>query len=708
MPATLPRLLLKDRWPDPRPQPAAGRAAVRPDSAETGDRSLNVVIYLSTLMAVLLFSLWLHGDGALGAPYIRFLCRSLVMAIAAAVFLAPPAALAAWILGRNIWHGLWWGRLLIVCFSAGFLANGALTVVLTSFDPEITALADASLKLNGFRQLNYPGLPPITLNKSKAYVRREPPTPIRPALLDLIRAGEDERQGLRLSSEDPRALTRAFVRTYRGVRQGGSTIAQQIAGLLFDLKTSGEPTSAFRAKITKYLLGMRVDDLYTRDQLAAMYANIVPVGAVNGVEISGIEAAARTFYGKPGADLTVGEMAEIVARFPNPSRFSPLTATETDEGAGKQAAYEHNFRRVLQRAAALHAITEEQRAEAAGHFLSTAKPIGTVVLETHRPRLKAVFEELQRLVPEDGGNAAGYLKVDVANDPHAQELLERSITQAREEIASLKNVSRNEKVLIEAVVLRPDGGIVAEVGAATIAGGCSSFVKPFVACAALEDHVVASPADAIPGMKLSVEEMLYRSVNEGSENLCTEMGPQRVSNYLQAFGFQIPRKRVSRKNCIGAGAVISVRDAAAAFSVFSYKSPSYRETPRLIASVVDGWTGVPHVSVTPVRMVSDKTALEIRAALERTPIDGTGKKCRALALAASLAMKTGTAAFFDKKKKLEGEGGSWTLASDSVTGVVMATRVRYASGHPFAPNGGDSAILVVQHFLEAYREGWSS
>jgi cell division protein FtsI/penicillin-binding protein 2 len=108
-------------------------------------------------------------------------------------------------------------------------------------------------------------------------------------------------------------------------------------------------------------------------------------------------------------------------------------------------------------------------------------------------------------------------------------------------------------------------------------------------------------------------------------------------------------------------------------------------------------------------MVSDQTAQEIRGALERTPVDGTGKKCRDLALAAPLAMKTGTAAFIDKKrKKLVGEGGSWTLASDSVTGVVMATRVRYASGHPFAPNGGDSAILVVRHFLEAYRGGKSS
>lgn len=682
-----------------------------------------ILLMTASLIVVLLISVWIHGDAALGAPYIRFLSRGVIFGIAGAIVLPTVAAFLAGVallvfVGlRRCWPqaslmSRWlrtrpW-KLIGACaglmgFLAGTGGNCLLTAYLTGFDEEIYQLADESRRLAGFRELDYPGFPPIVLRRTtnEGYVRREPLVILPPKLMNLGRAGEDERQGYRLSSEDPRAIVRAIVRTYQGVRQGGSTIAQQLAGLLFELKPQGE--GKWKTKFQKYLLGMRVDDLLERDEMLLLYLNIVPVGAIGGIEISGVQAAALTFYNKSVTELTVAQFASIMARIPNPQCFSPYRAAgERDrfckDGFGN---FRKNQERIVKRAVHLRFITSEEYVKASGEMLLGLQPQNEAVRSLRRPRLSAVMAEIDRRLPND----TRFVRAYMATNQREQQLLQQAIREARPAITSLPGIKHGERILIEAVVIGPGGTIISEFGNTVSAGGASSFIKPFVAAAGLTDHVVHTSRDNIPGMRLSVATMLFKSVNEGSERLCMEMEPARVASYLRTMGFEIPRNRISVKNCIGAGAVISPRAAVAAFAVFNYSSPGTLYEPRLVERIADGWTGRSIFSTDGIQVMPTGVALEVRRALEQTPLQGTGTLCRDLAKVGSIAMKTGTAAFHSRKlRRVIGEGGSWTLAADSVSKTVIAVRIRYASGHPFVPNGGVSAIRVVQRYLEAKRK----
>jgi hypothetical protein len=52
---------------------------------------------------------------------------------------------------------------------------------------------------------------------------------------------------------------------------------------------------------------------------------------------------------------------------------------------------------------------------------------------------------------------------------------------------------------------------------------------------------------------------------------------------------------------------------------------------------------------------------------------------------------------------LVGNGGSWILVNDGASHTTIAVRVRWLSGRPFAPEGGKSAALVIEHLLPRLR-----
>lgn len=96
--------------------------------------------------------------------------------------------------------------------------------------------------------------------------------------------------------------------------QGASTITQQLAKNLYL-----SPEKSLDRKIKELLLALEIEWYYTKDEILEMYFNKIPYGS----NAFGIEAAAKTFFGKPSSELTLVE-ASILASLPKaPSRFSP-------------------------------------------------------------------------------------------------------------------------------------------------------------------------------------------------------------------------------------------------------------------------------------------------------------------------------------------------------------------------------------------------
>lgn len=95
-------------------------------------------------------------------------------------------------------------------------------------------------------------------------------------------------------------------------RRGASTISQQTVKNLF-LWPGGYLRKGIEAVLT--LLAERI---WGKDRILELYLNIVEFGP----GIYGVEAASRSYFGKPAAALTADQAARLAAVLPNPRHWS--------------------------------------------------------------------------------------------------------------------------------------------------------------------------------------------------------------------------------------------------------------------------------------------------------------------------------------------------------------------------------------------------
>jgi penicillin-binding protein 1A len=101
--------------------------------------------------------------------------------------------------------------------------------------------------------------------------------------------------------------------------QGASTLTQQLARNLF---LTHDRT--FKRKIQEAILALRIERTYTKDEIFRLYLNQIYFGE----GAHGIEAAARTYFGKSARDLDRLEAATLAGLPKNPKNYSPLDHPE--------------------------------------------------------------------------------------------------------------------------------------------------------------------------------------------------------------------------------------------------------------------------------------------------------------------------------------------------------------------------------------------
>jgi len=164
-------------------------------------------------------------------------------------------------------------------------------------------------------------------------------------LQDAIIASEDSRFFAH-GALDPRATARASWQLFRGNRQGGSTITQQLARSLLLKKED-----SFGRKLSEAVLAMRIYAVLSREEILARYMNVVP----HARNMSGFDDPARYYFGVGAQDLNLGEAALLVGMLPEPNNRDPL---EAPEKALESAV------RVLKRMVAHGKITARQATDA--------------------------------------------------------------------------------------------------------------------------------------------------------------------------------------------------------------------------------------------------------------------------------------------------------------------------------------------------------
>jgi len=125
-----------------------------------------------------------------------------------------------------------------------------------------------------------------------------------------------EHRGVRLKS-----IIRAVVANLVnfGYSQGGSTLTQQLAKVLF---TNQEKT--IKRKIYELFCTFAIENRFTKEQILEMYLNLVYIGHGN----YGVESSSYYYFNKSSSFLTLSESAMLIGILPNPNNFSPINNLE--------------------------------------------------------------------------------------------------------------------------------------------------------------------------------------------------------------------------------------------------------------------------------------------------------------------------------------------------------------------------------------------
>ena len=239
------------------------------------------------------------------------------------------------------------------------------------------------------------------------------------------------------SGVDPQGIVRAAWRNWQagGTREGGSTITQQLARLMFL-----SPEQSMRRKIQEAILALWLERQIGKEEILLRYLNTAYFGS----GAYGVDAAARRYFGKPTKDLSLGEAAMLAGLVRAPSQLAP---TRNLGGAKERADT------VLQAMVETGAITTQQadaaRAEPVNLRIPPETPPGTNYF------VDMVAADARRLL----GGATGDLTLRTTLDLELQRLAEGVIERRLAAEGRQKNVSQAALVAIA-----PDGAIRALVG----------------------------------------------------------------------------------------------------------------------------------------------------------------------------------------------------------------------------------------------------
>lgn len=388
-----------------------------------------------------------------------------------------------------------------------------------------------------------------------------------------------------------RGIFRAFLVNIRHFRvvQGGSTITQQLAKVLFtDMERS------LKRKIFEVFCAWEIEKHYDKQDILSMYLNLIYFG--NGSH--GVEATAKMYFGKSVKQCTNVECAMIVATISSPKSYSPLS--NLDNSVRKT-------RRILQSMVDAGFMDGNKADSEYQKFLSqwevvfenehaVSSKIGTFLFSSYRINRAPFFNEYVRriLVDKYGEDAikrrglSVVTTVDGAYQDIAGEALRKGIDRQRERhrknaasisdpVKKAEELEKEKNIEGAFVVINPaTGEVYAWVGGSAfttdnqqdhvsqIFRQPGSSIKPLVYCAAIQDKQITAATlftdeetEFEGGYKPSnysgkfegpiiVREALRKSVNVVAVKVLEKEGYDTVFKYIQK-GLDLDESTMSKR-----------------------------------------------------------------------------------------------------------------------------------------------------------------
>jgi penicillin-binding protein 1A len=479
-----------------------------------------------------------------------------------------------------------------------------------------------------------------------------PLSQISPLLINAVVAIEDRRffdhEGF-----DPIRIAGSAVAVIKAGEavQGGSTITQQLA------RQSVGREKTLTRKLKELLFAAQLEHHFTKDEILELYLNKVYFGD----GLYGAEAAARGYFGKTAAELTLPEAALLAGLLKAPSAYAPSERPEKAEA--RQGV-------VLKAMLDTGAITREQYDGAIHSQVEIYDG-----LRADEPHGRYFKDEVKRQLIERFGAervAQGGLRVYTTIDMAQQRAAEAAVQQSLQEIERRFSKKKLEGDPLQAALIAIDprtGAVHAMVGgrdfrksnfnrATQARRQPGSAFKPFIYAAAIEsgygpddlieglyEPVIASNAYWTPDDEhvyeedaVTLREGLRMSSNLAAVRLLNEVGLRRALKSASGFGFADlpPVPSVA----LGSGEV-TLAGITSAYGAFANGGAVAQ--PVLIRGVTDDeGTVLFKADTTPQQAIRPVTAW-LMADMLRGVIDGgTGYGVRQLGFGLPAGGKTGT------------------------------------------------------------------
>jgi len=375
---------------------------------------------------------------------------------------------------------------------------------------------------------------------SDAVKRRDFPNTLVKAVLSI-----EDRRFYSHWGIDPWSIARAMHSNWTagGIAEGGSTITQQLA----KMQIVGSERSLDR-KVREAFTAIWLDLRLAKDEVLTRYLNAVYLGA----GAYGMSAAARMYFDKRLADLTLPEAALLAGLIQAPSRYDPVRNLDA---AHRRAAVVID---AMLAAGAIDATAAEK---------AKARP-ATLKLSSRTARAESWYADwiAKHELPKIAGSVQRAMRVRTTLQPELQQLAERVVNQALMRPGEARGASQ-----AALVAMRPDGSVVAMVGgrdysesqfnrAVDAQRQPGSAFKLFVYYAALQtgysadDTIDASPVEVgrwrpenYGGQRygyLTLSQAFAHSVNSAAIRLGMTVGLDKVVAAARELGLDAPLAKV--------------------------------------------------------------------------------------------------------------------------------------------------------------------
>jgi len=422
------------------------------------------------------------------------------------------------------------------------------------------------------------------------------------------------------------------------VRQGGSTLTQQLAKNLFLT-----PERSLRRKIQELLLALWLEAKLSKRQILTIYLNRVYLGAGT----FGVDAAARRYFGKSVRDINLKEAALLVGLLKAPSRYSPFRDKNLSLTRTKQVLSNMVAAGFLSKQDALKARMDNLK------FKNQVKGSGARYFSDWLLQRAFAFV----------GRTSGDLIIKTTLSPRLQKLGETRVVQTLTTVGNTRNVGQ-----AALVSLSPDGAIRAMIGGRNYASSQfnrvnqalrqpGSAFKLFVYLAALEagiqphDEIVDGPV-SIKGWKprnysgkflgpISLRTALAKSINTVAVKVSEQIGRQKVIKAAQRLG--ITSKLKSHPSiALGVGEV-TLLDLTSSYAIFANKG--FSAWPYGITEIRNNENEILYKRspLSTGALVKKSIVKDMNSMLVDVVKSGTGKRAR---FSKNVAGKTGTSQGF--------------------------------------------------------------